>query len=214
MWKYLFLPFLNHAMVWFLLLRALSLLGEFYLGRILRSAQAERADHLGQNSILAEGCSTNSATRSEHSSRNMRQSANGSLLTSQHVREKDGQGAIMIERRKEERYRRRLQLRLSTENGSTMGFTDDISREGIFVRSASVQPVGTPIRMELTTPDNEKVVLGGTVQWEIKLSPILLRQGKKGGMGIKISNFVSGEESYRKILESCEEQAENEVSAL
>jgi len=40
----------------------------------------------------------------------------------------------MIERRKEERYRRRLQLRLSTENGSTMGFTDDISREGIFVR--------------------------------------------------------------------------------
>ena len=144
----------------------------------------------------------------------MRQSANGSLLTSQHVREKDGQGAIMIERRKEERYRRRLQLRLSTENGSTMGFTDDISREGIFVRSASVQPVGTPIRIELTTPDNEKVVLGGTVQWEIKLSPILLRQGKKGGMGIKISNFVSGEESYRKILESCEEQAENQVSAL
>ena len=144
----------------------------------------------------------------------MRQSANGSLLTSQHVREKDGQGAIMIERRKEERYRRRLQLRLSTENGSTMGFTDDISREGIFVRSASVQPVGTPIRIELTTPDNEKVVLGGTVQWEIKLSPILLRQGKRGGMGIQISNFVSGEESYRKILESCEEQAENEVSAL
>jgi len=144
----------------------------------------------------------------------MRQSANGSLLTSQHVREKDGQGAIMIERRKEERYRRRLQLRLSTENGSTMGFTDDISREGIFVRSASVQPVGTPIRIELTTPDNEKVVLGGTVQWEIKLSPILLRQGKKGGMGIQISNFVSGEESYRKILESCEAHAENEVSAL
>jgi len=120
----------------------------------------------------------------------------------------------MIERRKEERYRRRLQLRLSTENGSTMGLTDDISREGIFVRSASVQPVGTPIRIELTTPDNEKVVLGGTVQWEIKLSPILLRQGRKGGMGIKISNFVSGEESYREILESCEEQAENKVSVL
>jgi hypothetical protein len=41
-----------------------------------------------------------------------------------------------------------------------------------------------------------------------------MRQGKKGGMGIKISNFVSGEGSYRKILESCEEQTERKVSAL
>ena len=57
----------------------------------------------------------------------------------------------MTERRKEERYKKRLQLRFGTENGSTMGFTDDISREGIFVRSASVQPVGTQIRIELTT---------------------------------------------------------------
>ncbi len=128
--------------------------------------------------------------------------------------EKDVQGASMTERRKEERYRKRLRLRLSTENRSTMGFTDDISGEGIFVRSASVQPVGSQIRIELTTPDNEKVVLGGTVQWEIKLSPTLLRQGKKGGMGIKISNFVSGEESYRKILESCKMEAENKVSVL
>jgi hypothetical protein len=120
----------------------------------------------------------------------------------------------MIERRKEMRFKKRLQLRLSTENGSTMGLTNDISREGISIRSASVQPVGTQIRIELTTPDNEKVVLGGTVQWGIRLSPILMRQGKKGGMGIKISNFVSGEGSYRKILESCEEQAEKEVSAL
>jgi Tfp pilus assembly protein PilZ len=120
----------------------------------------------------------------------------------------------MTEKRKEERYKRRLQLRFSTENGSTIGFTDDISSEGIFVRSASVQPVGTAIRIELTTQDNEKVVLGGTVQWKIKLSPTLLRQGKKAGMGIKISNFVSGEESYRKILESCEKEAENKVSAL
>jgi len=119
----------------------------------------------------------------------------------------------MTEKRKEERYRRRVQLRLSTENWSTAGITDNISREGIFVRTSSVQPVGTPIRIALTTSDNEKVVLEGSVRWEIRLSPILLRQGKKGGMGIKISTFVSGEESYRKILESCEEKAENEFTA-
>ncbi len=113
----------------------------------------------------------------------------------------------MAERRKQERYSKRLQLRFSTENGSTMGFTNNISREGIFVTSASVQPSGTQIRIELTTSDDEKVVLGGTVKWGIKLSPILLRQGKKGGMGIQISNFVSGEESYRKILESCEKRS-------
>lgn len=113
----------------------------------------------------------------------------------------------MAERRKQERYSKRLRLRFSTENGSTMGFTNNISREGIFVTSASVQPSGTQIRIELTTSDDEKVVLGGTVKWGIKLAPILLRQGKKGGMGIQISNFVSGEESYRKILESCEKRS-------
>ncbi len=108
----------------------------------------------------------------------------------------------MTERRKEERHKKRLQLRFAIEDVTTMGFTDDIAGEGIFIRSATVQPVGTLITMELTTPHNEKVVLEGTVQWAIRLPPTMLRQGKKGGMGIKISRFLSGEESYRKLLEA------------
>ena len=107
----------------------------------------------------------------------------------------------MTEKRKEERHRRRLQLSFSIEDLTTMGFTDDIAGEGIFIRSATVQPVGTLITINLTTQDNEEVVLEGTVQWAIKLPPTMLRQGKKGGMGIKISRFLSGEESYRKLLE-------------
>lgn len=108
----------------------------------------------------------------------------------------------MTERRKQERHKRRLQLRFAIEDVTAMGFTDDITGEGIFVRSATVHPVGALITIDLTTQDNEKVVIEGTVQWAIKLPPTLLRQGKKGGMGIKISNFVSGEEAYRKLLES------------
>ena len=108
----------------------------------------------------------------------------------------------MTEKRKEERHRKRLQLRFSIEDLTTMGFTDDIAGEGIFIRSAVVHPIGTLITINLTTQDNEEVVLEAIVQWAIKLPPTMLRQGKKGGMGIKISRFLSGEESYRKLLES------------
>jgi len=106
------------------------------------------------------------------------------------------------EKRKEKRHKRRLQLRFSIENVTSMGFTDDFTGEGMFIRSAVVHPVGTLITINLTTQDNEKVVLEGTVQWAVKLAPVMLRQGKKGGMGIRISKFVSGEESYRKLSES------------
>ncbi len=106
------------------------------------------------------------------------------------------------EKRKEKRHKRRLQLRFGIEDVTTTGFTDDVTGEGMFIRSALVHPVGTLITINLTTQDNEKVVLEGTVQWAIKLAPVMLRHGKKGGMGIKISKFVSGEESYRKLSES------------
>jgi Tfp pilus assembly protein PilZ len=82
-----------------------------------------------------------------------------------------------------------------------MGFTDDVTGEGMFIRSAVVHPVGTLIMINLTMPDNEKVVLEGTVQWSLRIPPIMLRQGKKGGMGIKISRFVSGVESYQMLCE-------------
>jgi len=106
------------------------------------------------------------------------------------------------EKRKEKRHKRRLQLRFGIEDVTSMGFTDDVTGEGMFIRSAVVHPVGTLITINLTTQDNEKVVLEGTVQWAAKLAPVMLRQGKKGGMGIKISKFVSGEESYLKLSES------------
>lgn len=106
------------------------------------------------------------------------------------------------EKRKEKRHKKRLQLRFGIEDVTTTGFTDDVTGEGMFIRSALVHPVGTLITINLTAQDNEKVVLEGTVQWAIKLAPVMLRHGKKGGMGIKISKFVSGEESYRKLSES------------
>jgi len=105
------------------------------------------------------------------------------------------------EKRKEKRHKRRRQLRFGIEDVTTMGFTDDVTTEGMFIRSAVVHPVGTLIAINLTMPNSEEVVLEGTVQWSIRIPPIMLRQGKKGGMGIKISRFVSGVESYQMLCE-------------
>jgi hypothetical protein len=105
----------------------------------------------------------------------------------------------MTEKRVQERHRKRIQLRYGVDDATTMGFTDDISEEGLFIRAAMIESEGSLITVELFTPDNEKVVLEGTVQWSIRVPPTMLRHGKKGGMGIKISRFISGEESYREL---------------
>ena len=104
----------------------------------------------------------------------------------------------MSEKREQERHRKRIQLRYGVDDATTMGFTDDISEEGLFIRAAMIEPLGSLVTVELTTPDNEKVVLEGTVQWSVRVPPTMLRQGKKGGMGIRITRFISGENSYRK----------------
>lgn len=108
----------------------------------------------------------------------------------------------MSDKRMEERYEKRIQLRFGVEGVTAIGFTDDISEGGMFIRCATFQPIGTTVMIQLDMEDSENILLEGTVQWSIRVSPVMLRQGKKGGMGIKISRILEGEDAYRKLLGS------------
>jgi Tfp pilus assembly protein PilZ len=108
----------------------------------------------------------------------------------------------MSDKRMEGRCERRIQLRFGVGSVTAMGFTDDISEGGMFIRCATFQPIGTTVLIQLDMDDTEKIVLEGTVQWSIRISPVMLRQGKKGGMGVKISRILEGEDAYRKLLGS------------
>lgn len=107
----------------------------------------------------------------------------------------------MADKRIQKRHRKRIPLRYGVEAPTRMGFTEDISSEGIFIKTGVVLPPNTDLKIELSASTQQLVVLEGTVSWAKKVPPNLLRL-TKGGMGIRITRFVDGEESYRQLCAS------------
>lgn len=102
------------------------------------------------------------------------------------------------DKRRIRRRRKRLSLKFGVESASRVGFTDDISATGLFIKSAIVQNPRTVLKIELTAPSGEVVVFTGRVMWAKRVPPGLLRR-LKGGMGIHIIDFQGGEETYRLL---------------
>jgi hypothetical protein len=115
------------------------------------------------------------------------------------IKHKDDKGSVMSGKRTDERHKKRLKLRFGVGSATTLGFTEDISQEGLFISTPRVRPANTLLTVELTAANNEMVVLEGMVQWSKSVSPSMARFGKKGGMGIKISRFISGQEAYNEL---------------
>jgi len=106
----------------------------------------------------------------------------------------------MPENRKLKRHRKRLQIKYGANGSVRTGFTDDLSDAGFFIRTALVLPPKTILQVELLTPANEIIRVEGMVRWAKRVPPNLLRT-TKGGMGIRIEKFLSGEEVYRNLCD-------------
>jgi hypothetical protein len=82
-----------------------------------------------------------------------------------------------------------------------VGFTEDVSDDGFFIKTGVVERPGSLMQFELTMPDGTCVELEGRVRWAKKV-PVNLLQRIKGGMGIRITRFKSGEADYRTLCEA------------
>ncbi|TYP00118.1 PilZ domain-containing protein [Geothermobacter ehrlichii] len=111
----------------------------------------------------------------------------------------------MADNRTQPRHRKRIQVRYGVEHPSRIAFTEDVSDEGFFIRSALVQKPGTILQVEMITPEGEVVLLEGRIRWAKKVPPNLLAR-VKGGMGIKIRSFHQGEEAYRRLCQTLRER--------
>ena len=101
----------------------------------------------------------------------------------------------------ETRHRKRVQLKYGLEAASRIGFTEDVSDEGFFIKTEVVERPGALMQFELTMPDGVFVELVGRVRWAKKV-PAKLIHRIKGGMGIKIVHIKSGESAYRSFCEA------------
>jgi len=109
----------------------------------------------------------------------------------------------MPENRQLPRHRKRIRVEFGPERLDYTGFTEDISTEGFFLKTSLVLRPGTVLQAELQLPDGAQVKLEGRVRWAKKVPPALLRK-LKGGMGVKIRRFLTGQHAYQSY---CEELA-------
>lgn len=107
----------------------------------------------------------------------------------------------MSNKRNKKRHIKRLPLKFGVDAPDRVGFTQDISFHGMFIRTTHVCLPSTNIKIELSMPDNNMVAMEGVVRWVQKVPANLIHVVKKYGMGIKITKIVSGEESYNRFCE-------------
>ena len=108
---------------------------------------------------------------------------------------------MSIDKRDIARHKKRIQLRFGLEEANKIGFTEDISTTGIFIKSPMVMNPGKIIFVELKLADDSIITIKGRIMWAKRVPQSLL--GKvKGGMGIHIVSFEKGEEEYHQLCAS------------
>jgi len=100
------------------------------------------------------------------------------------------------------RHKKRLSVRFGVGDVNRVAFTEDISMNGIFIRSLNVCTPNTKIKLEFVLDDEHKVALEGRVMWAKKVPQNLFHLVKKSGMGVHIVRFLSGEEHFRRYCEN------------
>lgn len=103
-----------------------------------------------------------------------------------------------MDSRKEPRSKKRLTVRFGADGKQHMGYTENISPEGMFIQTGSVYRPGTRLQVEVTG-NGETVSLEVQVRWAKRIPPQLLRK-VKAGMGVKIVRIIAGEELFRSWL--------------
>ncbi|MFC1591724.1 PilZ domain-containing protein [Thermodesulfobacteriota bacterium] len=108
----------------------------------------------------------------------------------------------MAEKRSFKRNRKRIKLRYGVEQPEYVGFTEDVSASGMFIKTAKIVLPGSTIKIEIQGPDTVPIILEGRVIWGKRVPPNLIKLIKKSGMGVIITKFVAGEKIYLDICKN------------
>jgi hypothetical protein len=107
----------------------------------------------------------------------------------------------MADKRDQKRHRKRLTLKFGISQPARIAFTEDISREGMFIKTTNICPPGSKILIEITLEGDLTVSMEARVMWAKKVPPQMLHLVKKSGMGVKIIRFTGGAEQYQQLCE-------------
>jgi len=106
----------------------------------------------------------------------------------------------MAEKRDIKRKKKRLKIRFGVEEATRIAFTEDLSNHGLFIMTGQPENPGTLLLIEIYLPDETTVRVQGRVRWGKKVPPQLIRVASKGGMGVRLLKFETGEDEYRQLV--------------
>lgn len=110
-------------------------------------------------------------------------------------------GERMAENRKSKRHRKRLIVKFGACAERRISFTKDISTKGLFLETGRVVSPGSLIHMDLILHDDSLVAMEGLVVWAKRTPPRLSPRLTKGGMGVKITRIIQGDEAFSALCE-------------
>jgi len=98
------------------------------------------------------------------------------------------------------RKHKRLKLRFGRDYPKRVAFTEDLSGCGLFIITGQPEHPGSVVLLQIVLPDEQEVIVRGRVQWAKKVPANLVRVAKKGGMGVRLTHFESGEQAYKAFV--------------
>ena len=107
----------------------------------------------------------------------------------------------MSERRWGKRYSTEIEARFGEEELNHFGLVQDLSIFGFFIVTAKSYPIGTPLKIQITTRDQKVSDLLGTVQWSKERPQTSVWVTRDGGLGIQIKTFLQGQEHYESLCQ-------------
>lgn len=107
-----------------------------------------------------------------------------------------------MEKRRDKRYLRQVSVRFGEEAGSRqhVGFTFDLSKSGILLKSGRIYSPPTRLFLELSLCNGKNVLAEGVVQWAKRVPPAMARVIQKHGMGIRFINVPIEYEEFIDTL--------------
>ena len=96
----------------------------------------------------------------------------------------------MGEKRGAPRRKKRIVVDFETTQAKTTGFTHDLSRTGLFIRTIRIPRIGKILRAMLHLPDGSHIPIEGTVVRSFR-APSMLRTVLPAGFALKVSPQAS-----------------------
>lgn len=106
----------------------------------------------------------------------------------------------MADKRNIKRLKKRLTVRFGMEEASRVAFSEDISRTGMFIKTANIYPPNTRIKLDLDI-SGATVQMEARVMWAKKVPQNLFHLVKKSGMGVRFLKFLSGEDLLNRYFD-------------